>query len=976
ERRGVYAGPGISVKLSALHPRYARAQRERVLRELLPRIKQLCLLARQYDIGLNIDAEEAERLDLSLDLLEALALDPELGAWNGIGFVVQAYQKRCPFVVDYLVELAQRSGHRLMIRLVKGAYWDSEIKRAQVDGLEGYPVYTRKRHSDVAYLACAQKLLAAGAAVYPQFATHNALSLCAVYQLALDMGVDDYEFQCLHGMGETLYDQVVGAGNLAKPCRIYAPVGSHESLLPYLVRRLLENGANSSFVNRIVDEAVSIDELIADPLQQVRQEGGQPHPAIPLPQGLYGSVRRNSLGLDLANESRLASLTKQQALLVQHDWEARPLYVGAGASGSQARGVTNPANHDDRVGRVIEATPDDVAAALAAAQDYAAQWAATPVAERAALLERTADLLESERDALISLCVREAGKTWANAVSEVREAADFCRYYAQEMRRHGDTARRAPAGPVVCISPWNFPLAIFTGQVAAALVAGYPVIAKPAEQTPLIAAFAVRLMHRAGVPLAALQLLPGRGEVVGAALVADPRVRGVLFTGSAEVARAISRAIAGREAILIAETGGQNALIVDSSALPEQVVQDVLSSAFDSAGQRCSALRVLCVQDDIADKLLGMLQGAMNELRIGDPGQLSTDIGPVIDAEAKSGLLAHIEHMRALGRKITQLPLPPECDGGTFVPPTLIEIDSLNELQGEVFGPVLHYLRFRRQDFDTLIDAINATGYGLTLGLHSRIDETIADVVARAHVGNIYVNRNMVGAVVGVQPFGGEGKSGTGPKAGGPLYLHRLLGSDQVVPAALGLTPAMPAASRLDALGELTAWAQASGQAELAEQCADCRELTLLDQRFALAGPTGESNTLAFAPRGTALCLADTEHPLLIQIAAALATGNDILLVDTPLAAGLHARLPTAVSRHIRITHDWHDAAVAAVLVAGNRNTAVDISEQFAARDGALIPLLFDEGAGYPLYRLLAEHVVSVNTTAAGGNATLMTLDS
>ena len=974
DNRGVYASPGISVKLSALHPRYTRAQHGRVLRELLPRIKQLCQLARQYDIGLNIDAEEAERLDLSLDLLEALALDADLGAWNGIGFVVQAYQKRCPFVIDYLVDLAQRSGHRLMVRLVKGAYWDSEIKRAQVDGLEGYPVYTRKRHSDVAYLACAEKLLAAGAAVYPQFATHNAHSLSSVYQMALDMGVDDYEFQCLHGMGEPLYNQVVGADKLGRPCRIYAPVGSHESLLPYLVRRLLENGANSSFVNRLVDEAVSIDELIADPLQQVRESGGPPHPDIPLPRDLYGGARRNSSGLDLSNESHLASLAKQQALLAQHEWDARSMLAGVGEGSHHTLDMFNPANHDDRVGHVIEATLEDVAAALAAAMDFLPRWAAVAVAERAAMLERAADLLEGERAALISLCVREAGKTWANAVAEVREAVDFCRYYAQEIRRHGDTLRLSPTGPVVCISPWNFPLAIFTGQVGAALVAGYPVIAKPAEQTPLIAAFAVRLMHQAGTPPAALQLLPGRGEVVGAALVADSRVCGVLFTGSAEVAQLINRAIAGRDVVLVAETGGQNALIVDSSALPEQVVQDVLTSAFDSAGQRCSALRILCVQDDIADRLLGMLKGAMNELRIGDPGRLSTDIGPVIDAEAKSGLLAHVERMRALGGKITQLPLPAECAGGTFIAPTLIEIDSIDALQTEVFGPVLHFLRYRRKDFDTLIDAINATGYGLTLGLHSRIDETIAYVVGRAHVGNIYINRNIVGAVVGVQPFGGEGKSGSGPKAGGPLYLHRLLGSSQVVSAALGLTPAQPATSRLEALAELTAWAQASGQSALAERCTTCRGTTLLDERFALAGPTGESNTLTFAPRGTALCLANTEHHQVIQIAAALATGNDILLEDTPLSMGLCARLPAAVRRRIRVTQDWRDDAVSLVLIAGDRNAATGLSTQFAARSGALIPLIFEKEDGYPLYRLIVEHVLSVNTAAAGGNASLMTM--
>ena len=580
--RGVYIGPGISVKLSALHPRYVRAQRERVMTELLPRLKSLALLAKRYDIGLNIDAEEADRLDLSLDLLEALARDPELAGWNGIGFVVQAYQKRCPFVIDWIVDLGHRSNRRIMVRLVKGAYWDAEIKRAQVEGLEGYPVYTRKVHTDAVYLACAQKLLGAPDAVYPQFATHNAHTLSAVYQMARDAGNHDYEFQCLHGMGERLYDEVIGVDQLDKPCRIYAPVGSHKTLLAYLVRRLLENGANSSFVSQLVDENVSMDDLAADPITRIEQEGIHPHPAIPLPRDLYGAERRNSSGIDLSDEHALTLLASELAVLQAQQWRAAPMLANSNCDGVKVSDpeqlpVVNPANHGDRVGVVIEASPGEVEAALAAAEAFAPHWGASAPDFRASLLEHAADLLEAHRAVLISLAVREAGKSLPNAIAEVREAADFCRYYAQQMRNRFENVDQAePLGPVVCISPWNFPLSIFMGEVSAALAAGNTVLAKPAEQTPLIAAAAVKLLHEAGIPRAALQLLPGGGETVGTQLIGDARVRGVIFTGSTEVAQLIHRSLArrshGEEIPLIAETGGQNAMVVDSSARPEQVV--------------------------------------------------------------------------------------------------------------------------------------------------------------------------------------------------------------------------------------------------------------------------------------------------------------------------------------------------------------------------------------------------------------------
>ncbi|HEV7817276.1 MAG TPA: bifunctional proline dehydrogenase/L-glutamate gamma-semialdehyde dehydrogenase PutA, partial [Janthinobacterium sp.] len=610
--RGIKEGPGISVKLSALHPRYSRAQHARVMEELLPRIKALVLLAKKYGIGLNIDAEEADRLELSLDLMEAMAFDPELAGFEGIGFVVQAYQKRCPFVIDYLVDLAKRSGRKFMVRLVKGAYWDAEIKRAQVDGMSGYPVYTRKVYTDVSYLTCARKLLHAAGLIYPQFATHNAQTLSVIYTWAQQDGIVDYEFQCLHGMGETLYDQVVGATNLDKPCRIYAPVGSHETLLAYLVRRLLENGANSSFVNQIVDEKIAIETLIQDPFEAARQQGGAMHTGINLPLELFGSERKNSSGIDLANEDVLREMSA--SLAESRSWNSAPLIDAPASVGVTAQAVKNPAQNDDIVGQVIEASATDVEAALNSAAAHAMDWQTTEPSLRAQALNRAADLYETHRLELMALAIREAGKSLPNAIAEVREAVDFLRYYAAQVH---DVPNSLALGPVTCISPWNFPLAIFTGQIGAALAAGNVVLAKPAEQTPLIAHRAVQLLHEAGIPRSALQFLPGRGEVVGAGLCKDHRVKGVIFTGSTEVAQLINRTLAkravaeARDIPLIAETGGQNALIVDSSALPEQVVQDAISSAFDSAGQRCSALRVLFLQQDIADKTIKMLKGAM-----------------------------------------------------------------------------------------------------------------------------------------------------------------------------------------------------------------------------------------------------------------------------------------------------------------------------------------------------------------------------
>ncbi len=788
-----FAAPSISVKLSALHPRYESAKRERVMVELVPRVLELAQLAKRHGIGFTIDAEEADRLELSLDVIAAVYVDPSLDGWEGYGLAVQAYQKRAPFVIDFIADLARRGGRRIPVRLVKGAYWDSEIKRAQVDGLAGYPVFTRKPNTDVSYLANARRMLDADDALYPMFATHNAQTIAAIHQLAAGR---PFEFQKLHGMGDDLYAEVIPADRLDVPCRVYAPVGSHEDLLPYLVRRLLENGANSSFVNRITDDSVAIDDLIRDPVETVAGFSSIPHPNIPLPRDIYrahaalnpNSERDNSMGINLANDDQLRALAEQVNAAVM-PWHAWPLVPGATITGANIV-VSNPADRRETVGQWQAADSATVERALCNAVAAQPAWDAMPGASRAVVLERAADLLEQRMPQFIALCTKEAGKTIPDGIAEVREAVDFLRYYAAQARElfaaptvlpgptgESNTLQLSGRGVFVCISPWNFPLAIFAGQIAAALAAGNSVIAKPAEQTNLIGFVAVKLLHEAGVPEAVLQFLPGDGATVGAALTRDPRVAGVAFTGSTETARAINRALAARDAaigVLIAETGGQNALIGDSSALPEQLVKDALASAFTSAGQRCSAARVLFVQEDIADKVVAMLAGAMAELKVGDPGLLSTDVGPVIDTDALCLLDTHSHRMRGEAKLIAQVTLDPATTAhGSFFVPCAWEIDSIDRLQREVFGPALHVVRWKADELDKVIDAINATGYGLTLGIHSRIDETIDRIVSRARVGNAYVNRNQIGAVVGVQPFGGQGLSGTGPKAGGPRYVPR-----------------------------------------------------------------------------------------------------------------------------------------------------------------------------------------------------------
>ncbi|HSF13169.1 MAG TPA: bifunctional proline dehydrogenase/L-glutamate gamma-semialdehyde dehydrogenase PutA, partial [Erythrobacter sp.] len=786
---GVTASPGISVKLSALHPKYNFFHADEAKAAMVPMIRARAVKARDADIHFTIDAEEAERLELSLDIIEALVADDDLfrrpdgSRWEGFGLAIQAYQKRGVAVCDWAGKLARRHGRKLFVRLVKGAYWDSEVKLAQVGGYSDYPVFTRKVATDVSYLACAARLFEHSDVLRPAFATHNAYTIAAIKALADGRS---FEFQRLHGMGEEVYQALRRVeGNTPTPVRIYAPVGGHKELLAYLVRRLLENGANTSFVNRMGDADIPAEELVGDPVAELAALSPRRNPAIPLPTDIFGA-RKNSAGIDLSDPLVRDPLMARLKALEAVQWRAGPTFPAT--TPGETAPITMPHDLAVVVGTRRDATAEEVDAAFTRAAAIQPGWDALGGEARALLLEEAADLFEAHTDEFLSLCQREAGKTLMDAVLELREAVDFLRYYAAEARRQfaeptilpGPTGEENSLslhgrGVFATISPWNFPLAIFIGMASAALAAGNAVIAKPAEQTPLIAALAVRLCHEAGIPPEALQLLPGAGTV-GQMIVADPRLAGVAFTGSTETAQAINRTLANRDgpiATLIAETGGQNAMIVDSSALPEQVVRDVLASAFQSAGQRCSALRVLYLQDDIAEPVLDMIRGGFEALSIGNPADLTTDVGPVIDQDAQAALERHVARSIASERKVTRLPLPPEVGEGCFVAPTIIELGSIRDLNREHFGPVLHVVRFKAGDLAQVVDDINATGFGLTLGLHSRIAETRRFVQARARVGNFYVNRNQIGAVVESQPFGGEGLSGTGPKAGGPHYLAR-----------------------------------------------------------------------------------------------------------------------------------------------------------------------------------------------------------
>ncbi|MEO0944585.1 MAG: bifunctional proline dehydrogenase/L-glutamate gamma-semialdehyde dehydrogenase PutA, partial [Pseudomonadota bacterium] len=851
----IRANPGISIKLSALFARYDQLHRDQVMAELVPRARSLAVLARSSGIGLNIDAEEAARLDLSLDVIEAILSDPGLAGWDGFGVVVQAYGKRAAPVIDWLYDLAERLDRRIMVRLVKGAYWDTEIKLAQVEGLPGFPVFQTKPHTDISYICCAAKLLDETDRIYPQFATHNAHTMAAILDMAAERGTDAFEFQRLHGMGEALHDQVLQSEG--SRCRIYAPVGHHKDLLAYLVRRLLENGANSSFVNQIFDADVASSDVAADPFEKL----GAPGPDIAAPRDLFPD-RINSSGADLGDPDVVATLQAEMS--------------GASAwSFGASRQVCNPAT-GALVGTVDFCSADEAETRIA----QVAPWAAT-VTKRAETLRKAADLYETHRAELFQLLCQEAGKTMIDCIGEVREAVDFLRYYADQ----AEAADGIVLGVVTCISPWNFPLAIFTGQIAAAVAAGNGVLAKPAEATSLVAQFAVGLLHQAGVPEDALILVPGEGGEVGPVICSNPKISGVCFTGSTATAQRIHRNMAeglSPTAPLIAETGGLNAMIVDSTALPEQAVRDVIASAFQSAGQRCSALRCLYVQEDIADGFKRMLYGAMDALEVGDPADPATDVGPVIDASAAEKIRAHIEARRVLHQ--TKAP-----DTGHFIPPTVLAVSGIDDLGEEIFGPVLHLATYRAEEFDAVVAAINATGYGLTFGFHSRIDERVQDVIRDVTVGNLYINRNQIGAIVGSQPFGGHGLSGTGPKAGGPLYLPQFLRGASV---------------------------PASGKA--------------------LPGPTGEENIYTFTPRHNVVCFGpDAENDMAwaktlgiqaekVESAAAILERTDLELVigSGPDLAGLRRSLAQREGPIVQV----RSRETAALLLFKEQSVCIDIT--------------------------------------------------
>ncbi len=1001
--------PGVSVKLSALHPRYELGQRDRVMIELVARLRSLALLAKSAGIGLNVDAEEADRLDLSLDVVEAVLADPALAGWDGFGVVVQAYGKRAPHVIDWLYALAGQLARRVMVRLVKGAYWDTEIKRAQVLGLDGFPVFTRKVSTDVSYLACVRKLIGMTDRIYPQFATHNAHTVAAVLRMA---GGDQssFEFQRLHGMGEALHGAVREAHGVR--CRIYAPVGAHQDLLAYLVRRLLENGANSSFVNQIVDESVTPEEIARDPFTVLERLGDSvANPGIAAPADLFGPDRRNSKGWDLTDPLVVAVMEAERDPFRAAVWEAGPLIAGA-VIGGERREIRNPARAGDLVGHVTGAVPADVEAAMTAAQAGAAAWASMSVEDRTSRVRRVADLYEAHAAELFALAAREAGKTWLDGVGEVREACDFARFYANEALRECGRGCRSPRGVIACISPWNFPLAIFSGQILAALAGGNAVIAKPAEQTPLIAARAVTLMHEAGIPRDVVQLLPGDGATVGAALASDPRIDGVCFTGSTGTARLINLAMAEHlapDAPLIAETGGLNAMIVDSTALPEQAVRDIVTSAFQSAGQRCSALRMLYVQRDVEDRVLEMLFGAIDELRIGDPWDLATEVGPVIDEEARAHIEAHCERGGREGRLLKRLAAPGE---GLFVAPAVLRVDGIEALTEEIFGPVLHVATYDAEDIDAVVDAVNSAGYGLTFGLHTRIDDRVQHIVDRVRAGNIYVNRNQIGAVVGSQPFGGEGLSGTGPKAGGPHYVRRFLAGgamtggvpvgtlvdeaqlDAAVSEAACGFAARPYrrgdgrhagdAHRNEGGGTGDACRNDGGHAGDArrnegEYAGDAHRndgVRAGSARFApldLPGPTGESNRLSFAPHGVVLCLGPGVETLKAQLAQARDAGNAAVVVagDAVAAFASQAPDPRVVLLDGQVAPETLATlgGIAAVACSAERTVLAVMRAALARRPGSIVALITEPAAPE---RYVLERHVCVDTTAAGGNASLL----
>ncbi len=1019
KKRGPQKSPGISVKLSAIHPRYSFAHRDRVMNELVPRLKTLALAAKGYDISFTVDAEEANRLELSMDVIEAVFADKDLAGWEGFGLAIQAYSKRCLPLIEWLRDLTVRVGRKLMVRLVKGAYWDSEVKVSQIEGHDDFPVFSRKPSTDVSYQACARKLLEYRDSIYPMFATHNAYTVATILEMAPDR--QGYEFQRLHGMGDALYDQVVADDKV--PCRIYAPVGEHSDLLAYLVRRLLENGANSSFVNNIVDESIPVESLLKDPVEIVRSWKNKRNTMIPLSKDLYGSERVNSKGIDLTEVDAINPLRANMQAWVEKASALAPV--------DGAKAVRNPANHAQVIGYVKHATPEEMKAAVDRAEAAFSSWTATPVTERARLLNALGDALEAHRDELMAICVKEAGKTVPDSVAEIREAVDFCRYYALQAENMFAGSPIQSRGVVLCISPWNFPLAIFLGQVTAAVAAGNTVVAKPAEQTSLVAIRAIELWREAGLPASVVELAIAPGRQIGEHVVPDPRIQAVMFTGSTETGSWIARKLAergGEPVPLIAETGGQNCMIVDSTALPEQVVDDVVSSGFQSAGQRCSALRVLFLQEDVADKIIHMIKGAMQELHVGDPSLLATDVGPVIDQKALTGLTNHVKYLEGKATLHYECPIP-AGDNHFFFAPRLYEISNLNLLQREVFGPCVHVIRFSADQLDQVVEQINATGYGLTMGIHSRIAHITHQVTRDIKAGNIYVNRNMIGAVVGVQPFGGRGLSGTGPKAGGPFYLTRLVKDNHHVveaPLADDKKQAILAANGTDnsvnnllsqAAKAQVQWqrsdivarssvvrqflAQLASNAVVVKQEADLQQvlasarglLAFIEKELAapiqLPGPTGESNQLHLEARGVVACVRDESACFkywVLSIMTALASGNAVVAVvedkdaaeadairKVLLASNLHPALFSVVKLTQLKALIGNPLVAAAVVEAGSAVKAVT-GELIAGRDGAISPLITTPADERLLHRLVTEKTITINTTAAGGNASLMTM--
>jgi RHH-type proline utilization regulon transcriptional repressor/proline dehydrogenase/delta 1-pyrroline-5-carboxylate dehydrogenase len=1020
--KGPRRSPGISVKLSAIHPRYEFTHRERVMAEIPPKLKQLCLLAKEYDIGLTVDAEESERLDISLDIVEHVFSDPDLSGWDGFGLAVQSYQKRALYVIDWLRELTEKVGRTMMVRLVKGAYWDTEIKNAQRDGLDHFPVFTRKSSTDVSYHACANRLLDYRDTIYPQFATHNAYTAAVIIELAGD-DKEGFEFQCLHGMGDSLYDQIVTVENIQ--CRIYAPVGEHEDLLAYLVRRLLENGANSSFVNAIVDVSRPVESLLEDPVERTQRLKHTYNEQIKKPINLYGGERDNSRGLDVTDINQITPLKLSiERWCTEHSFTEDQVPEGYHA-------VRNPANLEEIVGFHCFDTQQQMLDKLTQAHNACASWSQTPMSERADLLRRTADILERHMDELIALCIKEAGKVTKDAVDEVREAVDFCRYYAARAEELSEDNRLSPRGVVLCISPWNFPLAIFLGQVAAALVTGNTVIAKPAEQTSLIALRALELMEYVGLPAGVVNAVIASGPDVGKTLLPDERIKAVMFTGSTVTGNIIANALAqrgGEQVPLIAETGGQNCMIVDSTALPEQVVDDVIASGFQSAGQRCSALRVLFLQEEIADTVTEMLIGALAELSVGDPGNLATDIGPVIDQKALSNLQAHADDMQQNATLLYECKVP--VNKGTFFAPKLYQIADILVLKREVFGPCVHIVRFKAEDLEDTVEKINSTGFGLTMGIHSRIDARAMELVKLSRAGNVYVNRNMIGAIVGVQPFGGRGLSGTGPKAGGPNYLPRLMVEKSTPRAAAEHSPDTDKAlqsneeaqqqaaqfmknarftehdwrltdlnTRVSSVRQLLAKIAKVG---IVEELADDLNSTLaaarsqlisIERRLkkpkVLPGPTGESNILYLEPRGILVCFADKDVTFeywTLSLVTALATGNVVISVVSDLfyAEALEFReqfvatgAPEGVFQVAKLHHLQAllgEDSLAGVIIDSKSDRSSYMVQMLAKRTGAILPVITAEYNDHLIQRLLTEKTVSIDTTASGGNTSLMTL--